>query len=268
MLRLATAAGLMLSWHAFGQTTAARPEFEVASIKRNNSGNIGMMISPRPGGRFVARNVPIEALIAFAYRIQDFQLSGAPVWLKSERYDLEAKAEGDASFQANVARLQTLLENRLQFKFHRETKEEPAYALVVVKTEKLPDAGACGPPPSSPPPPPKPGTMPPPGCGNIATLIGHITAEKVPLSSFIDVISRLTDRKVFDQTNLTGRYNIDLEYAPDQAEFPPGAPPRPPIDDRPSLFTALQEQLGLKLESTKGPVDVFVIDHIERPSEN
>jgi uncharacterized protein (TIGR03435 family) len=278
MLRAAAIASLLLgSCHAFGQPAAPRPEFEVASIKLNKSGDGRMMIMPDRGGRFAATNISLQFLVTLAYRIKDFQLSGAPAWLNSERYDIEAKAEGDPGFDAMPPLLQTLLEDRLQFKYHREAKELPVYALVVAKAGKLrASEGECGPRPDGPPPPPEPGKLPTPLCGGAFMGPGHINALKVPITQVVDMLSRLTNRIVVDKTSLTGKYDINLQYTPEQGQFqappggaPPGMPPLPPVDPNgPSLFTALQEQLGLKLESQKGPVEMIVIDHIERPSEN
>jgi uncharacterized protein (TIGR03435 family) len=276
MLRAPAIAGFVLvCCHAFAQSAAPRPEFEVASIKLNKSNDGRMMIMPARGGRFTATNVPLQLLITIAYRIKDFQLSGAPPWLNSERYDVEAKAEGDPGFDATLPMLQTLLEDRFQFKFHRETKELPVYALVVAKAGKLHQAGGeCGPRPDSPPPPPEPGKLPSPPCGGFFGFPGRLSGQKVGITELIDPLSRFTGRVVLYKTNLTGKYDINLDYTPDQAEFQSllgGAPsmPLPPSDPNgPSLVTALQEQLGLKLESQKGPVEMIVIDHIERPSEN
>jgi uncharacterized protein (TIGR03435 family) len=278
MLRAAAIASLLVSaCCAFCQPAAPRPEFEVASIKLNKSGDGRIMIMPARGGRFTATNVSLQILITIAYRIKDFQLSGAPPWVMSERYDVEAKAEGDPAFDAVLPMLQTLFEDRLQFKFHRETKDLPVYELVVAKAGKLKQAeGECGPRPEGPPPPLEPGKMPTPPCGGFFMFPGRLNGQKVPITQLVDVLSRFTDRIVVDKTNLTGKYDVDLQYTPEQGQFqappggaPPGMPALPPIDPNgPSLFTALQEQLGLKLESQKGPVEMIVIDHIERPSEN
>jgi uncharacterized protein (TIGR03435 family) len=136
MLRSLAVAGFLLSGcNAFGQTSP-RPEFEVASIKLNKSADGRIMVMPA-GGRSTATNIPLQFLIENAYRIKDFQLSGAPSWLLSERYDIEAKAEGTPGYDAMLPMLQKLLEDRLQLKFHRETKELPIYALVVAKTGKI-----------------------------------------------------------------------------------------------------------------------------------
>jgi uncharacterized protein DUF3738 len=201
MLRIPAVAGLALSaWQAFAQSApVSRPQLEVASIKQNKSGDSGAFFSAYPGGRFLGRNVSIQRLMRLAYRVLDFQLSGAPAWLNTERYDIETKAAKDQWFDVIYSMLQSLLEERLQLKYHRETKEEPAYAL------------------------------------------------------------------------RAGKYDVDLQFAPDQAQFqaPPSLPPTPLASlNGPSLFTALQKQLGLKLESKKGPVEMFFIDHVERPSDN
>ena len=281
MLRSLAGVGLALGvCPAFGQSSekpaaASRPEFEVASIKLNKSAGFGAMIGPSPSGRFTATNIPLFLVITIAYNIKEFQLSGAPPWLMSERYDIEAKAEGNATFDAMRPMLQTLLEDRLMLKVHQETKELPVYALMVGKAGKLhPAEGECPPPPKT-LPLPEPGKMPSP-CGNFFIFPGHISGQKLSATQIVNSLSRLTERIVLDKTDLTGKYDIDLQYTPEQSQLlapppPPGVNqlPFPPIDPNgPSLFTALQEQLGLKLESTKGPVDILVIDHVERPSEN
>ncbi len=278
MLRPLVVAVFMLgACHAFGQPATPRAEFEVASIKLNKSADRRIMILPPRGGRFTATNVTMQLLISLAYRIKDFQLSGAPAWLNSERYDIEAKAEGNPTIETLGPLLQTLLEDRLQFKFHRESKELPVYALVVAKPGKLHQAeGDCGPMPTGPPPPPEPGKLPTAPCGGFFVFPGHLSGQKVAIAQLLDSLSRFTGRMVLDKTNLTGKYDINLEYTPEQGQFqappggaPPGLPPLPQTDPNgPSLFTALQEQLGLKLESQKGPVEMLVIDHVERPSEN
>src|SRR5579862_5552007 len=159
MLRTAAAAIVLLSVPGFGQS---RPAFEVATIKLNKSGRRGMTITPRPGGRFIGNNCPFESVIAFAYQLKNFQLAEEPGWLTSERYDIEAKAPGDAALTAMLPMIQTLLEDRLQLRFHRETKEEPVYALAVAKSGQLQEAGECTQQPGSTSPPPKPGQPPPP----------------------------------------------------------------------------------------------------------
>jgi uncharacterized protein (TIGR03435 family) len=278
MLRAWAVAGLVLgSSHALAQSVAARPEFEVASIKLNKSGDLRAMMLPPRGGRFTATNIPFQFLLTLAFKIKDFQLTGAPAWVSSERYDIEAKAAGNPSLGEVDKMVQALLEDRLQFKFHRETKELPIYALVVAKAGKLhPAEGECGPRPDGLLPVPEAGKLPTALCGGFFAFPGHLSGQKVSITQLLDPLSRFTGRNVIDKTNLTGKYDIDLQYTPDLGQFPsipggtpPGIPSLPPIDPNgPSLFTALQEQLGLKLESQKAPVELIVIDSIERPSEN
>jgi uncharacterized protein (TIGR03435 family) len=274
---MAVASLAFVACDSFGQPATPRPAFEVASIKLNKSGDRRMMFPAPRGGRFTASNVTVQLLITLAYRVKDFQLSGGPAWLNTEHYDIEAKAEGNPSIDTLGPMLQTLLEDRLELKFHRETKDLPVYALVVAKAGKLHAAeGECGPMPTGPPPPLEPGKLPTAFCGGFFMFPGHLSGQKVAIMQLLDPLSRFTGRIVLDKTNLTGKYDINLEYTPEQGQFqappggaPPGMPSLPPVDPNgPSLFTALQEQLGLKLESQKGPVEMMVIDHIERPSEN
>jgi uncharacterized protein (TIGR03435 family) len=279
MLRaMAVASILFVSQGAFAQPAATPgPAFEVASIKQNKSGDSPMMVRPSPGGRFTVTNAPLQFVITMAYRIKDSQLSGAPPWFMTEPYDIQARAEGNPSFDTMLPMIQKLLEDRLQLKFHRDTKDIPVYALLVAKPGKLHQAeGECGPPPSGPPPALEPGKLPTLPCGLFLMFPGHLSAQKVPLGRLVDTLSVLTSRIVLDKTNLAGKYDINLDYTPEPGQFqasPLGAPPGllqlPPADPNgPSLFTALQEQLGLKLESQKSPVEIMVIDHAERPSEN
>jgi uncharacterized protein (TIGR03435 family) len=274
---MAAASVLFFSFGAFAQPAATpRPQFEVASIKLNKSAGGFGMVRPSPGGRFTLTNVPLQLVLTIAYRIKEFQLSGAPAWLTQERYDIEAKADGNPSLDAMLPMLQTLLEDRLQLKFHHETKELPIYALVTAKAGKLHESegGECPPMPDRLPPPPEPGKLPSPPCGGMFRTPGHVVGQKVAMAQLTDLLSNMSGRIVLDKTGLTGKYEINLDYTPEQSQLqlPPGGDPGIPVPrpdpNGPSLFTALQEQLGLKLESQKGPVEIMVIDHVERPSEN
>ena len=157
-----------------------------------------------------------------AYRLLDFQIFGAPAWLNTERYDIEAKAAKDHPFDVIYSMLQSLLEERLQLKFHRETKEETVYALVVAKSGKLQDTGECDARPAT----PRPGRW---KCGNVATPPGHITGDGITIALLIHVLSESTGRIVLDKTNLTGKYDVDLDFAPEQGQFqaPPSRAPTP-----------------------------------------
>jgi uncharacterized protein (TIGR03435 family) len=262
---MVTIAGLTFgTFHTFGQTASTRPEFEVASIKLNKSAGRLMTISPGPGGRFAATNIPLQILIIQAFQLRLYQLSGVPSWLMSERYDVAAEAEGSPTEKEMLPMMQRLLEERLRLKYHRETREMPVYALVVARPGKLkPLDGEC-----TSPPPSKTGETPVPPCGLVLTARDRLVGKSVPLDRLIEHLSLYTGRRVIDKTDLTGKFDIDLQWSMDQSELqalpdsPQGDPPGP------SIMTALQEQLGLKLESQKGPVEMFIIDHVERPSEN
>jgi uncharacterized protein (TIGR03435 family) len=257
-------------------TGADKPTFEVASIKPNNSGDNRVMFRAN-GGRFVVAGATVSMLIQQAYRVRDFQLSGGPGWIGSDRFDIEAKPENIADMTPDrmPLLLQSLLVERFQLKTHKETKELPIYELVAAKDgpklKSVPEPPR--PVPGTPPgPPPAPGGPMPPGAFRIGR--GEMVGSAIPIENFIQSLSSMLRRTVVNKTGLTGFFDVDLHWAPDPAETGPfgpvpGVQPPAPADPAgPSIFTALQEQLGLRLESSKGPVGVLVIDSIEKPSEN
>jgi len=269
----------------FGQAAA---RFEVASIKPNTNPGPGVItgiIRPLPGGRLSANAVLPRFIIQFAYAIRPYQISGGPDWINSAHYDIEAKAEGNATPQQIRLMTQSLLEDRFKLKAHRETRELPVYDLTVSRSGlKLlsPKEGSCvTPDPNGPPLVPAPGQAPTPVCGAAVVTItpsgARILGGKVSMASLTPTLSNLLGRTVIDKTGFTGTFDVDLQFAPDQAlavlppPGPPGAPgaTAPATDPAgPSIFTAIQEQLGLKLDSGKGPVEVLVIDSVEKPTEN
>lgn len=267
------------------QPAATRPEFEVASIKPAAADQRGMFIRPGANGGITINNMPLKELIVIAWRIQPFQISGGPSWIESARYDIIAKPEGQRKRSDIPLMLQTLLEDRFQLKIRKETKELPIYALVVARKDGklgpqlVPSKdGSCAPfDPSKPPPPTDPKSPPKLGCGGMMMGPDRINAVGADIAQLQPILSRTLGRTVIDKTGLTGKFDITAHWTPDQAQLqlmmPPGGPPpgmpAPQFDPNgPSIFTALEEQLGLKLESQKGPVDILVIDHIERPSDN
>jgi uncharacterized protein (TIGR03435 family) len=275
---------LILSGGAIAQS-AAHPEFEVASIKPAAPGARGMYIRTAPGGRVNVTNMHLREMIVLAWRIQPFQIAGGPAWLDSARYDISAKPENNPKPSEIPIMLQALLADRFQLKMHRETKELPIYALVVAKKDgakkdaKLGPGlteskeGGCTPPdPSKRPHPPDPGKPSTLGCGGMMIGRNRVAAASIPIADLTPMLSRILGRMVADKTGLTGRFDISLEWAPNESQAlqspPDGPKPPPPDATGPSIFTALQEQLGLKLESQKGPVEIFVIDRAEKPSEN
>ena len=253
-----------------------KPSFEVASVKPNNSGDNRVMFRGN-GGRFTVIGATVRMLIQQAYRVRDFQLSGGPGWLGSDRFDIEAKPENvaDLNPERMPLMLQGLLEERFQLKIHKETKELPIYELVVAKDgaklKSVPEPPR--PIPGTPPGPlPAPGGPMPPGSFRIGR--GEMMGSAIPIENFLQSLSTMLGRTVVNKTGLTGFFDVQLHWAPDAGETGPfgpvpGVQPPPPADPAgPSIFTALQEQLGLRLESSKGPVEVVVIDSIEKPSEN
>jgi uncharacterized protein (TIGR03435 family) len=247
------------------QSAALPPSFEVASVRANRSGERIMLFQPQRGGRFTATNCSLGLLIQYAYDVMQFQISGAPAWVKSDRYDIAAKAEGDRQVREIRAMLQRLLEDRFQLKYHWDTKEAAVYYLVVSKAGKLREAepGDCPPPLSAPSsrsagPPDAP-------CGSLMNSPGHTKGYKLTAGDLAGSLSFFLGRLVLDKTALTGKYDIALQWTPEPVQTQSAAPPEA---GPPSIFTALQEQLGLKLESAKGPVKTLVIDHGARPSEN
>jgi len=262
-----------------------KPKFEVASVRENTNNDGKVMIGIQPGGRFNAINVPLWDLIRQAYTVQRSQIVGAPDWTETSRYDIVAKAEGDIAPTRPGSppgpitfMLQDLLEERFKLRAHRETREMPIYALTLARSDRKLGAGLR---PSTidcaamrgrgarmglPPGPPPAGERP--QCG-MRMAPNQVMAGGVPLAQLLPVLSQFTQRVVIDRTGLEGNFDIDLTFTPDR--MPQGPPPPgvqiPSFDPNgPSLFTAVQEQLGLKLESERAPIEVLVIDHVERPT--
>jgi uncharacterized protein (TIGR03435 family) len=285
-------ASVALGVGAQAPAATERPSFEVASVKPNKTGDGRMMIMGQPDGGIVATNFPVAALIRLSYQLQDFQLIGAPDWIANEHFDIVAKPTVDrpaappAGPPGETTRLmvQSLLAERFKLAAHPDTRALPIYALVMARADGKPGPGlrpstidceamrGAGRGPGGgagrgPGGPPAFGERP--ACGTMMGP-GTLMSGGVPLSQLIGPLSQAAHRVVVDRTGLKGNFDIDLKWTPDQMPSgppPPGAPPLPAIDPNgPSIFTALQEQLGLKLESQTGPVDVLVIDHVERPA--
>ncbi len=227
-------------------------------------------------------NLVLRRLILIAYGVQDYQLSGDPPWTASEHYDIQATAAGNTSVQQMEGpMLQVLLEERFKLALHRENRQLPVYDLAVGKGGaklQLSKEGSCTPYLEDSPPPPAsaPGQPTRTFCGLHLTVEGvnrTFDGKGVAMAVFAANLSRTyasdLGRTVMDRTGLTGNFDVHLKWSMDPLTGPagPGAG-APPDVAGPSLFTALQDQLGLRLESTKGPVEVLVIDHVERPSDN
>lgn len=266
--------------------------FELASVKRSgpNDGTLIMVQLPRllPSGQFTAQNVTLRDLIQTAYTIERMQLFGGPDWITTDRFVIEAKAESGTTTTTSEARsmLRTLLADRFKLTVHSETRDPPLYDLVLARPDgrtgdglrrsgpecapvRPHGGGPDGAPAPPPPPPPAAGASTPVGASRFGILRcpsvffpGQISARAITTGQFAFRLHLDVRRPVVDRTGLTGEFDVDLNYVP-EAQGPAIAP----TDGGPSIFTALREQLGLKLESQRGPVDVLVVDRAERPEE-
>jgi uncharacterized protein (TIGR03435 family) len=265
--------------------------FEVATVKRNTSGAPFILINTN-AGRFTASNFPLRELIRVAFRLQPNQVVGGPDWL-TDRYDITGKIPEGVAAARRDDMLKALFADRFKLVTHTETRELPMFALVLARNDgrlgpsltltenectsgrgRAAPPGGGPPPPGGVPPPPafKPGARPP--CGTMQGP-GLISAGGITMARLAEILSGSVARTVVDRTGLSGNYELDLTYTPDAAAGgqpagppPPGAPALNIDPNGPSLVTAIQEQLGLKLEATRGPVVVTVIDRIERPTED
>ena len=263
----------------------SRPSFEVATIKQNTAVQGRSRLGDPPGGRFVAIRINLRTLIGAAYQGNPptGQLSGGPSWIDSDLWDIEAKApEGSVppgttfGFPPKmVLMLQSLLEERFQLKLHRETRESAVYDLTIAKGGSKLNLSEDQTPPAMPGngAPLQPGTIP---RGAMKMVNGDFEASALSFGDFSKALATLyLHRPVNDKTDLKGLYDIKLRWTPDPsigAPVGPGGPvvPAPPSGDPagPDIFTAIQEQLGLKLESAKGPVEFLVIGSAQKPSQN
>jgi uncharacterized protein (TIGR03435 family) len=234
--------------------------FEVASLKPSDGQGQGGGIRPTPGGqRYQATNCPIKLMIQVAYRVKAEQVVGGPGWLDTDRFDMEAKAEKPSNADELHVMLMNLLVERMQLKFHHVKQDMPMYALTVGKggpkltPHEAANAGE-------------------PWIDQAQEKFLHMKmkATSASMDYFAFRLSQLLDRPVVDLTNLTGGYDFNLEYT---RELPPGFPEggkingEDPDTSGPTVFAAVK-QLGLELKGQKGPVEVIVIDHVEKPTGN
>ena len=273
-----TLATVVLSLAAvlYAQTPEPPPIPYVASVKVNASGSTSSFTRRLPGGTFLASNMTIHDMIAFAHGLQPFQVEGAPDWTREVRFDITIKTETNVGpvaigpTQIGLQLARAVLAERFAFRAHRETRERPVFALVRARTDGAVgprlrqsktdcaalagEAGATGAPW-------------PPRSAEGRILCGlqmqgdTLTAGSYPMSEFQRYLTGQTQRAVIDRTGLAGGWDFELTFAP--SDLAPDAAAERNI---PSLFTALQEQLGLKLDATRGPAEVLVIDRVERPT--
>jgi uncharacterized protein (TIGR03435 family) len=238
--------GLLLTLAFAVLSRAQTSAFDVASIKLNLTDSHTSSAGTDPGGKFNATNMSLKDLIAYAYGVRDIQIAGVPRELDSIKYDIVARANTQKEMsRAEVAPcVRAMLADRFGLRVHRETKEGSVYALVLAKngpklTAHTGTSGVTGIGSSS-------------GSGKVS-----IEGSKASMSGLADHLAGKVGRPVIDKTGLTGEYDFRLEWASEQAD-----------STLPSLFTAIQEQLGLKLESTKGPVEMIVVEEASKASEN
>ena len=251
-------AGIILS----AATVFAQAGFDVVSIKPSDPLSNGMRVGISPSGTFEAKGVTLLDLISQAYDVRVFQIVGATGWMGTDKYEIVTKDEAKGPSESDLkemsdkqreqvrdrllGKLRIMLSDRYRLKFHRETKEMPVYGLTIAKGGVKLEAAAEGDNSES-------------RMNGSRTEEGKssLTGKNLPLENLARFLSNQTARPVIDQTGLAGKYNFKMIYAPDMNDL-----------TGPSIFTALQEQLGLKLESQKGPADVLVIDSVQKPSEN
>jgi uncharacterized protein (TIGR03435 family) len=261
LCRAQSSAGQMTPAAPAASASSSSPAFDVAAIRPNPGDTTGHshIWSSASDGNFKAQNVTAMELIRYAYGMPETRISGGPGWMRTAKFDLEAKSDPavDARLKAldsAAARelkqhmLQALLADRFALKVHQETRELPIYALVVAKGG----------------PRFQPSTINGTTINNGNAYI-MVTGSDHTIALLAEQLSRTLGRVVVDKTGLDGRYELTLKWSPDEAAAGPGGPS---ADAGPSIFTAIQEQLGLRLESGKGPIPILVVDHLEKPSEN
>jgi len=241
--------------------TSVDMAFEVASIKPNKSGGTNSSTSGRAGS-FTASNVTVRELIIYAYRLRPFQLAGGPGWLHSDRFDIQARPPGIEK-PDNRAMTRALLRDRFKLVAHTETRQEQVYALVPARPDgrlgpqlkasvqncAASQAGAASP------------------CGintSVNDAVGRMTGTGQSMEALVNALGGFgLSRMVLDRTGLKGQFDFELRWTPDNLRATSG---QAQANDAPSIFAALQEQLGLRLESQRGPVEFVVVDSIERPT--
>ena len=287
IVALLLAAATVAALHA--QTPA--PAFDVSSVKRVADGPGFRAVGVHPGGRFVANASTSRGLVAIAYGLPETQVLGGPAWMDADRFEILATTRENVTAAEARAMLRTLLADRFRLTAHTETRELPVYLLQMAREDRRPGpqlrpsgvectpmkgpqrgtaapAFVAAPPP--PPPPPPPGAQPllsldggPRTCPSMAARMnggGHWSLRAQTMEMFANQVRAELDRMVIDRTGLKGEFDIDLTFASDPA-IVAGA-------DGASLMSALREQLGLKLESSRAQVQVLVVDRLEAPTEN
>ena len=249
----------LLCTAAFGQSQMAAPSFEAADVKANKSGEARMAVDFQPGGKFTARNVPMKILIALSYGVRPEAVQGGPAWIESERYDVVAKASQSAKPEEIRRMVQSLLAERFKLAVHTDKKPMPAYALLTAKSGAKMQAAEDAPLTEQ-------RCAPGDGAqGQKHVMCRHMTMPLLA-ATLQEIATRDIDVPVIDQTGLNGAFDFKLDWTPavrNGAAAPDDAPAGP------TLFDAVETQLGLKLERKTLPLPVIVVDGVERtPIEN
>lgn len=251
------------------EAAESAPSFEVATVKRSAPDSDAFM-QAHPGGRLEISRATLRTLTAFAYRLQSFEISGGPAWVRSEYFSIAAKtAETRPSEDRLLLMTRSLLAERFSLRLHFETKVTPVYFLVGGKSGKRASTGlqvtnaeSCVRIENADPPNPN-------ACGSVGMGLNHLEAREISMARLAEVLSRALDRQVIDQTGRREKVNVSLRWTPDEHDAAVASTDAIPLQpDTPSIFTALQEQLGLKLKPGKAPVKLLVIDHAAEPGEN
>ena len=265
MVRRFAFAALALSTSAMlAQSPAPRPRFdafEVATVKPVDSDpKSGRFITMQGTNRFVEKDYTLKLLIAAAYDLNPRTISGGPAWIGTDHYDILAVTPGDVrpDHDEQMTMLRSLLADRFKLTFHREPKVFSIYQLELAKSgPKLKESTAR---------PDDPVVV---GPGVVYPQRIVLPGRNATMGNFVSLLQRaILDRPVVDKTGLSGRYDFDLEWAPDETQFGGDVPAATAAATSPPLFEAIQQELGLKLEATKGPVDALVVDTAERPTAN
>ncbi|HEY2383922.1 MAG TPA: TIGR03435 family protein [Terriglobia bacterium] len=253
---------------------AATPKFDVASVKANKSGTTQANITSPPDGIIIV-NLPLRGIIQLFFQInQPSKVIGIPDWTITERFDINARAAGPITADERRAMVQALLADRFKLVARREKREVTVLALMLNRADgklgpNLIENKVCIQPGAATAQGETAAGAPPPVCGPKTGGAGRLLLVGMPMQGFTSLLALVLGGTVVDKTGLTGRYDIDLNYAPER-QLPRGAeiPGTPADPNGPSIYTAVREQLGLKLEQQRDQEEVLVIDHIERPGEN
>lgn len=228
--------------------------FDVVSIKPNTTGISNAIAPLQSNGSFSASNVGLKSVIANAYEVRVFQIQGGPDWLTTERFDIIARGREGTPNQLRPAMLRTLLAERFKLVAHVETREQQVYSLTLSRSD-----GRLG--PQLQPSAPESGAVAGYPMSSVGNGTARINGRRVSMDTLaIMLTGSVFNQRVLNRTGLSGEFDIDLRFTPDSS--PAVAP------EYPSIFTAVQEQLGLKLEPSRGPVEILVIDSVERPTPN